>query len=84
MPGYEQLARDDDYNTRDFQLLFQQTNANDWDQAVDWLRTSGTGQLKPGHAESMLLDIEKLQHDDVHFVRDPLQAYDLAKQHRAT
>lgn len=83
MPGYEQLAWDDDYSQRDFQVLFQQTNAEGWPQAIEWLQSSGTGQLRPGHAESMLLDIEKLQEEDVHFVRDPLQAYDLAKQHRA-
>jgi hypothetical protein len=30
----------------------------------------------------MLLDIEKLQEDHVHFVRDPIQAFGLAKEHR--
>jgi hypothetical protein len=80
--SYEEMAWEDDYNQRDFQMLFQQTNAGDWEEAIDWLRASGSGQLAPGHAESMLLDLERLQEDDVHFVRDPIQAFELARQHR--
>ncbi|MEX0750083.1 MAG: hypothetical protein WD359_04665, partial [Dehalococcoidia bacterium] len=59
---------------------FQQTNAGDWNAAIAWLRSEGYRQLAPGHAESMLLDLERLQHDHEPFVRDPLQVYGLAMQ----
>jgi hypothetical protein len=69
-----------DYNQRDFQMLFQQTDAHDWSDAIEWLEADGSEQLPQGHAASMLLDLELLRQEDVHFVRDPLRAYDLARQ----
>jgi hypothetical protein len=82
MPGHELTPMSHDYSQRDFQVLFQQTNAGGWADAIDWLRGSGYQLLDPAHAESMLQDIERLQHDDVNFIRDPVQAYDLARQRR--
>lgn len=82
MAGHDNMGLQNDYSERDFQMLFQQTNADGWTPAIDWLRSDGSQQLAPGHAERMLLDIEKLQHEDAHFVRDPHQVYEMAKQHR--
>jgi hypothetical protein len=82
MPGHESMELQNDYSERDLQMLFQQTNADGWAPAIGWLRSDGHQQLAPGHAERMLLDLEKLQHEDTHFVRDPHQLYEMAKQHR--
>jgi hypothetical protein len=83
MAGYEKMPPGNDYNQRDFQMLFQQTDAHDWSDAIHWLEGNGAALLPSGHAASMLLDLQQLQQEDVHFVRDPLQAYDLAKQKHA-
>ena len=82
MARHDNMGLQNEYSERDFQMLFQQTNADGWTRAIDWLRSDGYQQLAPGHAERMLLDLQKLQDQNAHFVRDPRQVYVMAKQHR--
>lgn len=78
----DSMGHGNDYSERDVQLVFQQTNAGGWEQAIDWLRSDGYQQLSPGHAERLILDMERLRHDDAHFVRDPHQVFEMARQQR--
>jgi sugar/nucleoside kinase (ribokinase family) len=75
-----------DYELGDVIVVFQQRPWQSWAELVDWLKANGPqfDWLTPGEIARMLADFSVLNDENIPFVSDPGEAYELAQAHRRT
>lgn len=79
---YADMSRD--YTASDMQIVYEQSNPQGWDDAINWVADHGEAHAKitTGEAIAMKEDLQELKDRGVPFADDYQQAFRLAHRNR--
>jgi hypothetical protein len=73
-----------DYQCSDIETVFRQSDWQNWDDIINWLRDTGVEHrgLTPGEIVTMADDLSRLKQERVPFTRDSHRVFEITHKYR--